>query len=360
MRRTSALAAAAIVVTVALGGLVAPPSAIAAPETSDTVAAAKAKPRLTVSKERRTTTSRPFKLTTTYRMPVLTGSAAKQRKLVTRYARDLIAAEKKMVAQWRSRCRGTDPASINAYSVKATIHRARYASVAMLFASDAGCGGVGNTSARSFTLDLRTGKKVSLKTFASPSAGVTRLAIYSRLARAYDGCMITSLDSTPVPDAWAVSSKGLRVWFDKYAVGVGACGTMSVLVPWTDVASSAQVTGKRYTRTYVKDLKKSAYGWYGEVVQLTVQGRRIAVYYGILDSESYCQIGVRTGKKASLFDTASASRTVTKLHGTTAKPRITLGQGWREATSTQRVTVRELGFPTDAIATCAVTKSSQG
>lgn len=358
-RLSTAVLAAVMAGGLALTGAVA---ATASPVASSApVAAAKATPKavLTVSNVRTTKATKPFALTTTSRMPVLTGSTAKNRALVTKRAKALVAAEQAMVAKWRTSCGATAPATITVTGVSKAIYKKRFASVTMAFDSDAGCGGVGQQSARSFTLDLKTGKKVKLTKFAASSAAVTRAAIVTALVEQNPDCVLEGLTafrgetaSLPAPAAWNVSAKGVRVWFDRYDVAPGACGAVSALVPWTDVATSAQMTGKRATRVYVRDLKVAGDSYTGDITVLTVQGRQVARIDGTLFSEAYCTLGIRTGAKVRGFERSGGVRHDFTLAGTTKKPALKLGKGWRLASTTEVASLKKAGVGADAIKGC--------
>ncbi|SFF23127.1 hypothetical protein SAMN04488035_2111 [Flavimobilis marinus] len=329
---------------------------------TSSLAAAKASPRarLVVSKTRTTVATTPFPLTTTYRLPVLKGSTAKNRSRVQKYAKAFLSAEKSMARKWRAGCATSPyPAEVRVTDVSASIYKKRYASVTMAFSSDAGCGGVTQQSARSFTIDLKTGKKAKLSKFVASTAGVNRLATLSALRTQNSDCVtgaVTarrgSTSSLPAPDAWNVSPKGVRVWFNRYAIAAGACGAVSALVPWTDVATSAQLKGKRTSRVYVKDLVDHGDSFTGAIVGMTVQGKQVARFDGYLFSEAYCTLGVRTGKKVRAFDTESASRYVFNLSGTKGAPKLRLGKGWRLATAKELSRFRSMGVGTDALKFC--------
>jgi len=127
---------------------------------------------------------------------------------------------------------------------------------------------------------------------------------------------------------------------------------VSALIPWTDVASPAQLKGKRTSRVYVRDVKKEAGSYTGEIVVLTVQGRLVARVTGWLPAEAYCTRGVRTGKQVRAFVPFSWVRTDYRLAGTTKKPALKLGEGWRRATATEVAAYKKGGFEVDAIKHC--------
>ncbi|WP_169924520.1 RsiV family protein [Flavimobilis soli] len=359
---STATLGAVLAVGIALSGAIAAPAAAApAPTAAGPVAAAKTAPSLTVTKKTTSTTTKPFPLTTTSRMPVLKGATAKNRALVTKNAKALLAAERSMVASWRESCGGSAPSSITVTNVSKAVYKKRYASVTMVFDSDAGCDGVTQQSARSFTLDLKTGKKVKLSKFMAPKAAATRAAIVTALHEQNPKCVddqLTAYAGDPrslpaTPAGWTVSSKGVRVWFNRYEVAPGACGAVSALVPWRDVASSAQLKGKRTSRVYVSDLKKVGSIYTGSITVLSVQGKHVARLDGWLYSEAYCTLGVRTGKKVRGFLPGGGIRHNFTLAGTTKKPTLKLGKSWRLATSKELAAFKKGGVPVDAIKACA-------
>lgn len=363
-RFSSTALAAVLAGGLALSGAVAVPAGAAtAPvaEAAPVAAAKKAKKAtMTVSKKSVTTTQSPFPLTVTTRMPVLKGSTAKNRALVTKHAKSLIAAERAMVAKMHETCATTDAAWVNVNRVSAAVYKGRYASVTMLFGTFGGCLANEVPTARSFTLDLKTGKKVKLSKFVAPSATVTRAAMLTALREQNPKCVNEDLVASrkassgiPAPSGWNVSSKGVRVWFARYGVANGTCGVVSALVPWRDVATSKQIKGKRTSLVYVRGLKKLAGGFYsGDFTVLTVQGRQVSRIDGWLFSEGYCSYGVRSGKKVRGFTPGGDYRYNYKLSGTKKRPTLKLDKSWRRATSKEIAAFKKGDFPVDAIKFC--------
>lgn len=368
--RLSTTALAAVLAGgLALSGAVAVPASAAsvsvapasvAQTTPVAVKKAVKKASLTVSKKRVTTLQKPFPHKSTVRMPVLKGSTAKNRALVSKSAKALLAAERVFVAKWRKSCNGKLPGDIRVTDVSKSIYKKRYASVTMAFSSDAGCRGVTHQNARSFTIDLKTGKRVRLSKFAASSAQVTRAAFATALKEQNRECVydeITAIPgqtwSMPTPSGWNVTSKGVRVWFGRYEVAYGACGAVSALVPWRDVASAAQLKGKRQSRIYVHGLKKSEGAYTGDIVVLTSQGRQVATMFGALGGGAHCTVGIRTGKKVRGFAPEGGDRLNFTLAGTTKKPSLELGKGWRLATAKEIAAFKKASTKLDAIKACA-------
>ena len=122
------------------------------------------------------------------------------------------------------------------------------------------------------------------------------------------------------------------------------------------MATKKQMTGKRYTRTYVRSRGVYRGDHWGEIMTLTVQGKKVArarINFGEGSDGSDCQLGVRTGRTARLFNVFDSKRTVVKLGGTASRPTLSPGTGWRVATAKDRSMLRAAGIGTDAIRFCA-------
>ncbi|WP_062521729.1 hypothetical protein [Demequina silvatica] len=350
-------------------------SAEAVATTSVATLTATSKPTMTVSKLQTTVTTKPYTMKTTYKLPVLHGSTAANRATVKQRALAIIANKKASVKRaWadcerRGTCDDLPPvdAGVRVTKVAVGVYQGRYASFTLeglVDDIDVDKGSAGTEAfATSFTLDLKTGKKVPLSKFVDISDYAARIAIVSTLFRERPGCVrydltpernsTTQMSLVGQPAAWTVSSSGLRVAYPRYVVGLESCNIMSVTVPWTDIATVNRMDGPVYTRVYVNGLTRADGQYWGAVAYLTVQDRRAALVAGYIDSDSECYAGARTSTQARLFERWSFERWTPKLGGTYKQPTIALGTGWRKATATERSRLAEqFGQSFNAIRTC--------
>ncbi|MFC5132283.1 hypothetical protein [Paeniglutamicibacter kerguelensis] len=323
--------------------IAAPPAARPQATAPASVAAARAKsPGIAVGAKKTTRTNKPNKSIQTVKLPVLHYSSAKNRKNVAKYANEAVAAElKSFNAGRRGTCRGDATAAFDAWPGRTGIYMGRYASVTMSY-SLRQCGAAATSKARSFTVDLKTGKKVSMSAFVSLNDITTKMAVANNFRAAKNTC-IRQLDPAaskfPQPVAWDVSTKGIRFHYGKRSIGPAACGIPVVLLPWSEVGTAKEMQGAVKNRTYVNNLTfdKEYDTYWGSVIMTSVQGRKVTVFDSLLNSDGVCLHGVRSGKSAMLSQ-AGGNNTKFKagMKDTSANPRFDtdrLGQGWREATA---------------------------
>ncbi|GAA1495594.1 RsiV family protein [Paeniglutamicibacter kerguelensis] len=326
--------------------------------------------KIEVPKAKTKVVTKPFRTKQALRIPVLKGSTAKNRKLFAGHVNTMVVAEKRFLSKWRS---GLSDCRYEAYlgaSVSAAVYKSRYASVTMTFSSDPGCGGVSHSNPRSFTLDLKTGKKVGISTFLDQDDLTTKLATVANLATK-DSCAAMTLSDTwasesnrgnpiPRPDAWSVSSKGVRVSYEKYTIAAGACGSPSVVLPWSEVAPAKSMKGAVKSRVYVSDFKwNKTWGEYeGNVVVLSTQGRKVALLKGALlgHEASFCGLGVRSGRDATFLDQYDTKTKVKiRLADSSSNPKLSkssLKNGLRLATAKETQIAKSYVGSTNAIRMC--------
>ncbi len=289
-------------------------------------------------------TNKPNKSVQTTRLPVLQYSSAKNRKKVTKYANEAVAAElKNFNAGRKGTCRGNTTATFDARPGSTGIYKGRYASVTMSFSLHL-CGAAATSNARSFTVDLKTGKKVGISAFVSLNDITTKMAVANNFAAAKNKCLgelNPAARNFPRPIAWDVSAKGIRFHYGKkLASGPAACGTPNVLLPWTEVATAKDMKGAVKNRTYVNNLTydKDYDTYWGEVIMTSVQGRKVTVFDAFLYSDGACLHGVRTGKSAILSQFGgNNTKFKARFKDTSANPKFDtaqFGKGWHEATAT--------------------------
>jgi hypothetical protein len=312
------------------------PARTAAVLAASTVAAAptaKARPTLaTVSKIGSATS--PFPLTYDRRFPRLTGVPAAIRASFARAVQDRIARNLTTLKQWRSSCftGGPDQGPASQYvRWSGGIHNRRYASVVLDIVSNPGCGGVNQSTPYALTLDLKTGRTVSLSRFALSNGGQLRAATVWHLRSQNPSCVDEDLrsakgdiSSLPALRNWTVSSKGITFWFAKYAVAYGACGTMHGRVPWADILRPSQVGSRSVTSGMV--------GEYSYAI-LTITGRK-AVRYSNGEGGPFCARGTLRGSRLIMyFMDGSDYRAVWQ---TTGSGRTRRQVGYRAPTSAER------------------------
>jgi hypothetical protein len=301
--------------------------------TATLIPAATAGPAL-VTVSRTGSTTSPFPLTYDRRTPRLTGVSSAIRTTFARAVRDRIAKDLATLGTWRRGCytggEYDGPASqyVRWYG---GIHNRRYASVVLDIVSNPGCGGVNQSTPYSFTLDLKSGRMVSLGRFALPNGGQLRAAVVWNLRVQNPGCAYEDLSSTtasifslPALRNWTVTSRGITFWFAKYAVATGACGTMRGRVPWSDILRPSQVGSRSVTSRMVGEY---SYGI------LTVTGQKAVLY---LNGEGgpFCLRGAaRSGRLLSYFMDGSDYRRTWDTRGTGSSRRLV---GYRAPTSAER------------------------
>lgn len=374
----SIVAASALLV----GGVAtAPPAAAAGSATTVTRAinattvmtAQNSTTRIDVSPARKRTLTKPFRFKESLRIPVLKGSTAKNRKLFAGHVNAMVAAEKKSVSKWRSGFSGCNFDAYMGSSVSASIYKSRYASVIMTFGTDPGCGGVAHSNPRSFTLDLKTGKKLGISTFLAQDDPTTKLATVTNFA-AKNRCIDTTswdplatktsesgwTQPIPRPKAWSVSSQGVRVAYEKYTIAAGACGAPAVVLPWAEVAPAKSMAGTVKSRVYVSNFTwNKRWGTYdGDVAILSAQGRKVGFLKGSLlgQEASFCGLGVRSGRTATLVEPYGSKKVKIQLADSSSNPKLakpSLGKGMRLATTKEIQVVKSYVGSTNAIRMCS-------
>lgn len=332
-----------------------PAAHVQAGQAASLLAAAAESPRITVGAKKTTTTGKPNKSVRTTRLPALQFSSATNRKKFTTYAKESVAAELKTFnAKRQGKCKGSKTATFNALPGSMGVFKGRYASVTMRYSTYA-CSGTATSNARSFTLDLKTGKKVGMSTFVSGNDITTKMAVNNNFGSSKRKCVVDlnpAAGNFPRPLAWDVSAKGIRFHYAKKPAGAVSCGTPDVLLPWTEVASPGSMKGAVKNRTYVRNLTsdKDYDTYWGEVIVTSVQGRKVTIFDAFLFSDGACLHGVRSGRSAivSQFGGNNTKFNV-KLLDASANPRFDpaqFGQGWHEATATEiRNIERTVGGP---------------
>lgn len=337
----TALVCAAIAV-----GLISAPPAVAAPNPHSAPAAEaapaarKKPPRMTVSKLKTTTVTSPFTFEIRRRVPVLKGSSAKNRKMVRRWASKAIATERRGLIERRAACSGEFESSpiLSVGLVGARIYKKRYASATMSVFTSSGCHLSEQSAVSSLLIDLKTGRRVPVSKFVALGSEVTRLAITSRLMTDPESSCVGTIqpDAVPRPSGWELTRKGVRFWFPMKTIAGPACGTMRTTVPWRELASRADLKGKRTVRVYVDtppgSPPSSAYG----ALVFGAQGRGLALYEAAIDSHAYCSLGVRKGRSYVAYNTYDAYRFTGKLTGTKARPGLKLPAPLRLATKAEK------------------------
>lgn len=345
-RIITALASGALILgSIGLAGPAAAAPATPPKNFNVSVAAAKAKtPKIITGKLTTTKTKKPNASVQKVRLPVLQNSTAKNRKAFAKLAQEAVKAELKTFNSVRKGGCANNPAEFEITPLDKGIYKGRYASVS-LSSYMYMCGATAHGGARSFTLDLKTGKKVGIGTFVAQDDITTKAAVANNFHAAKNTCINrlapaapkNSQGYIPRPTAWNLSTKGIKFHYEKYSIGAGACGAPSVFLPWAEVATTKAMKGTIKNRVYVNGLrydKKTKY-YYGTVITTSVQGRKVTVFESSVVGDGACFHGVRSGKTATLSDgRGPGAKIKLKLKDTGANPKFNVaafGKGWREA-----------------------------
>jgi len=294
-------------------------------------------------------TKSPNKSVQKVTLPVLQNSTAKNRRAFSKLANELVSSELKHFNSYRKGMCGKSTAQFEISPLDMGIYKNRYATVSMSTFMYF-CGATGSSGAKSFTLDLKTGKKVSINKFVSQDDVTTKIAIVNNFSASRIECLYDDLNpgakkndsgAIPRPIAWTVGNKGIKFHFQKYSIGYGYCGVPSVVLPWAEVATAAQLKGAVKNRTYVKGVKYDQYSrnYNGEVLMTSVQNRKVTIFQGEFVGPGGCLLGVRSGKSAVLgFVDIGSVKEKLSLTDSGSNPKLVaskLGKGWHLASATE-------------------------
>ena len=320
------------------------------------------KPKIVSGK---TTVKKGWRYAQTIKLPVLENSTSKNRKAFKAHAKSLteITLMKFNTARV-GYCKSGEIATFDVSPAYSSVYKKRYASVSIEFDMYL-CGATVLSEMKSFTLDLKTGKTVGIEKFVDQDDITTKVAVSQKfhwddelelcLRALRPDAKPGKLGYIPRPSAWVVSSKGIRFHFAKYAIGSGACGLPSGILPWDQVATAKDMTGPVKNRIYANQLKyntktKSYSGWFKAT---SMQGQKFTFFeswagYRPLE-KSACTQGVRTGKVAKVGHIAGASEGLyrLKLTSSSANPKLhfskpDIADGWREATAKDLKIIKKL------------------
>ncbi len=264
--------------------------------------AAVARPRLTT---RRTAghAGAPVSLTWKLTLPVLTGVPRARAAAFATAINRMIAADRRALRVWRGGCYATSPPAYRGPSYEqstwsGSVYAGRFASVVVDFLSNPGCGGVNSTTPYSITIDLRTGRTMSLAQVALRNGTSLDWAVIAYLKSQNGGCVRSGLtprgtgsDPLPAFRAWTVSSRGVGFWFGRGMVGFGYCDSRRALVPWNHILRPGTPPVAVTSRSLVSDAYGSAY------MIVTVRGHRVTAFYA--GDGAACLHGTKYG--SSLF-----------------------------------------------------------
>ena len=247
----------------------------------------------------------------TYELPKLEGLspslAAKFNTKVEALADEAVA---EFVKTDRGYCMGEErPPYKSEFSVTPLhtgVYQNRYVSASLAIGSSY-CGGVSNSSTMATTFDTFTEREVPSKTFTDLSSGLTKLAAMRNadadLAKCNPSADFGFLPEMPEPEAWQASSEGMYMYYEKYSLGAGACGSPEILVPWGELAKDSELTGKPYEEIFVSRFKPARGPQDIATANLTsvlVQGRQVVVGSFAVPGDGACLYGVRDGDKVLL------------------------------------------------------------
>ena len=252
-----------------------------------------------------------------YKIPVLAGASdAALKAFNTRVAK--IVANAEVRVRKAKTCKKTSATAqytdaLVDITSSAAIYAGRYASATLVietarpFCANRDLGGV----ARSVTIDLTTGKTVKLDALVVRKGQQFDAAIVSSLKAKNPGCRKNKnfkkiLPPMPAPAAWNVSDTGIEVWYDGKQNFPG-CAVIHGAVPWGKAIQPAEIKKKKTKVSYWgKNVESAQYtsrfGYSGKVAMVRQTGKRIVVYTRNLNTgTTVCQVGVRTGKSATVW-----------------------------------------------------------
>lgn len=247
----------------------------------------------------------------TFELPKLEGLSS---SLSTKFNDKVAALADEAVAEFvktdRGYCMGGEqPPYKSVFSVKPLhtgVYQNRYVSASLAIGSSY-CGGVWNSSTMATTFDTFTEREVPSKTFTDLSSGLTKLAAMrnadANVAKCSPEADFGFLSRMPEPEAWQPSSEGMYMFYEKYALGAGACGSPEILVPWGELAKDSELTGKPYEQIFVSGFKARSRSQDIATANLTsvlVQGRQVVVGSFAVPGDGVCLYGVRDGDKVLL------------------------------------------------------------
>ncbi len=186
------------------------------------------------------TTTSPIAITGT--KPRLVAATAKRQRQFNRQVTKFIAAQVSTMKAKDTTMTVVTPGNLRIAS-KASLYRGRYASVTMTMFWTTAQLTTYESSPRTFTLDLVTGRTVKLSRFARITGKALQKAVIRALSQ-QDSCAWKTLRLTksatatttghvlPKLTAWRVSSKGVTFSFGRGAVGPPGCFTIKATVAW--------------------------------------------------------------------------------------------------------------------------------
>ncbi|MCL2787012.1 MAG: hypothetical protein FWD59_00685 [Micrococcales bacterium] len=314
--------AAAVAGALVMGVVVAPPAgavSAASVTASASQPSAKARAPKIVKKRVSGTTTGQGKVKYSFVKPILKGSTAKNRKAFNTRVDKTLA---KLLSGWvkaerRNPTRCSDAkylpqvASLRTTRADAAIYQGRYASVGLSLDGGVSCDPAAYTTIRSFTIDLTTGKAVSLDKVVANPFKVLDWAVVARLTEdERDNAWRPRGSGTGALYKWAgwsVSNDGLRLYWDgpdDHWEG------KNVFVPWSAIPRPSEATGKVQTAKWILrsvggtcplgNDKPSADGVCATVT-LRAKGNAVEFSGGILQPSDW--VGVRRASNAVVTPT---------------------------------------------------------
>jgi hypothetical protein len=261
------------------------------------IAMAAAKTKLTFGKVNKVLETSCGSYTITHISPKLTGSTKKNRDTVTAaFNAALKTATASEIADYERNVY-MDGCFKPKFRVQAsgTIYKGRYLSVVISWKGDWYSASMDDV--RTLNLDLKTGKTVSLSTFAHDKNNAL-FGMYAWKAVAKKLCKGCGVDPDTFPrefkkfSRWTVSKSGITVYttISTYAqdqIGTD-WGVYSAIIPWSNIVKPSFSKAKKHNTKKVKSYYSCGLPTYdGNRVTVTVQGNRVAVkhnrsvYYGV-------------------------------------------------------------------------------
>lgn len=275
MARTSATPTVAAVVLSSLFVALAPAAASPAPAAAGSVAAQTSaltgtaktwKNARWVNQRTVSRLTRPVPIAQDLITPVLRGADKANRRVISRWVAGRVGHQRALVARWRQTLNSTGDCSTNfdptafLYATNAHgVHAGRYASAALVFTTNPGCGGVDDNQTSTGTWNLKSHRRLNIRDLAKyPFYDGNRRSLQLELWRAVTygelSTCVVDPDAGFTPERAAIkrftlSKAGIVLHLNRYEGGlVGACASPAVVIPWESIVLTKR--GKGIARYY--------------------------------------------------------------------------------------------------------------
>ncbi|MFN8167641.1 MAG: hypothetical protein U0S36_02530 [Candidatus Nanopelagicales bacterium] len=213
-----------------------------------------------VNKRTVNTATRPVPIAQELITPVLKGADRANRRAISKWVTSRVSHQRTLVARWRSSLNSTgdcdanfDPTAFLYASNTHGIHARRYASAALVFTTNPGCGGVDDNQTSTGAWDLKSHRQLSIGDLAKhPFYDGNRRSLQLELWREVtygdlSTCVVDpEIGFTPERAAvkrFTLSKAGIVLHLNRYEGGlVGACASPAVVIPWESIVLTKRGT----------------------------------------------------------------------------------------------------------------------